>query len=540
MKKRMLSLLMAGVLAATAVMAAVPAFAQSEDTEKNIVSLTTNGLVDPLGIDSEKPFFGWKMESDAVGAEQTAYQIVVTDAEGAVMWDSGLIEDSVSQNIYYDGLPLQPKTSYSWTVSVTDENGNVWTSEEGTFETSFMDKTYESWGDAEWIGAAGKNLDAASADFFDMDVKITLAEGSSKASVIFGADDDRLQNKAFNIWNAANENYFQAEIDLSDQEDPELRLYVVGMPSVALVLDEDGNPVMQQGWTGESYTYETKQVEDPVTEPYMSFPIPAEAVADLSGGIDFRVMTPTINTLTFTVNGMPVIEGIQLNPLGGSHDYNSFPNLCSIGFAVPAGQSASYEGLTLHEYNVSGVPELDGILYDAQTGAGYGIFEGLDGVTVGDDGVITVDGGEAGVVAYADPSFGSAPVLRTEFETADKAVASARMCVTAQGSYEITLNGQAVTDGWFNPGNEEYSTKMPYHVYDVTDLVLEGANAVGAQLGQGWWSGHVNYTNTSYNYYGTRQALLLRLDLVYEDGSTDTVYTSPDTWKVSIHGPVES
>ena len=74
MKKRMLSLLMAGVLAATAVMAAVPAFAQSEDTEKNIVSLTTNGLVDPLGIDSEKPFFGWKMESDAVGAEQTAYQ----------------------------------------------------------------------------------------------------------------------------------------------------------------------------------------------------------------------------------------------------------------------------------------------------------------------------------------------------------------------------------------------------------------------------------------------------------------------------------
>lgn len=66
---------------------------------------------------------------------------------------------------------------------------------------------------------------------FDMHVNVTIPEGSTKASVILGANDFRLQNKAMNVWNKENENYFRYEIDISDPENPKLNIYVVGMPA---------------------------------------------------------------------------------------------------------------------------------------------------------------------------------------------------------------------------------------------------------------------------------------------------------------------
>ncbi len=535
-----LSAIMACALFAASVTVS-PLGAAAEEGGREIVNLTTNGLANPLGIDSAVPVFGWQMASDETGAAQSAYRIVVADEDGNVVWDSGQVDSGLAQNIPYEGPALAPKTRYAWCVAVTDENGSVWTSEADTFETSFMDESYASWGEAKWIGAGEKALDAASANFFDLTVNLKIAEGGTKASVIFGADDDRLNNKAFNVWNKAGENYFQAEIDISDPEAPMLNLYAVGLPSKALILDENGEPVMTQGWGGASFTYELQEEENPKDEPDMSFAIPAEAFAQsgINDEMSLRIMTPTINKLTVTVNGVDAIAGIELNPLGGTHDYNSFPNLNSIGFAVPAGETAAFTGLTLHEYNLSGAPELDGILFDENTGATYQIFEGLEGVTV-DGGEISVSGGENGVLVYADPSYGASPMVRTVFDTQGKEVAKARMYVAAQGNYEVTVNGQPVTDGWFNPGNEEYSTTMPYHIYDVTGLLAAGENAIGAQLAQGWWSGHVNYTNTCYNYYGTKQAILMRVDLTYADGTSESIYTNTDDWQVSVQGPVKS
>ena len=100
------------------------------------------------------------------------------------------------------------------------------------------------------------------------------------------------------------------------------------------------------------------------------------------------------------------------------------------------------------------------------------------------------------------------------------------------------VNGTKVSDGLFNPGNEEYSTNMPYQIYDVTSMVKTGDNAIGAQLGQGWWSGELNYTTSCYDYYGTHQALLARMDITYTDGTTETIVTDPSSWKVSTSGPV--
>ena len=63
-----------------------------------------------------------------------------------------------------------------------------------------MDTTRTSWDGAEWIGADELTLDATSAALFDLRTDLTIPEGSTKASVIFGADDFRLNDEYLNIW----------------------------------------------------------------------------------------------------------------------------------------------------------------------------------------------------------------------------------------------------------------------------------------------------------------------------------------------------
>ncbi|MBQ7681824.1 MAG: family 78 glycoside hydrolase catalytic domain, partial [Oscillibacter sp.] len=302
---------------------------------------------------------------------------------------------------------------------------------------------------------------------------------------------------------------------VTDAAAPKLNIYVVGMP--ALGQDAENDPA----------------------EPDFTVDIPAGAIADVHAPIAVNINTLTnINQVTCVINGVTVDENRQLNPLGNTHDYNSFPNVASIGFAVPAGEQATYTGIALHYPGAYEETYEVGALFGADVGATYAIFDGLDGVTR-DGAEISVDGGENGVVAYANPSYGSAPMLRTEFDAGEQEIASARLYMTAQGVYEAFLNGEKVGNDWFAPGSEEYSTVMPYQVYDVTGLLQSGANAFGVQLAEGWWSGYQGYIIGNYGYYGAKQAALVKLDITYADGSTETVVSGTDNWKVYNHGPVE-
>ena len=91
----------------------------AEDDSKSIVALTTDGLTNPLGVDTLTPVFTWQMESGKTGASQSAYQITVMDMDGNTVWDSGVVESGESTNIKYNGEELQPKTEYQWKVAVT-------------------------------------------------------------------------------------------------------------------------------------------------------------------------------------------------------------------------------------------------------------------------------------------------------------------------------------------------------------------------------------------------------------------------------------
>jgi hypothetical protein len=126
------------------------------------------------------------------------------------------------------------------------------------------------------------------------------------------------------------------------------------------------------------------------------------------------------------------------------------------------------------------------------------------------------------------------PLLRTAFTTEPgKTVESARVYASAQGVYELQLNGEKVGDQLLAPGWTEYRKRIQHQTYDVTDQVRSGANAFGAELGDGWWTGKI--ASFGFNNYGSSLGLIAQLRIDYTDGTAQVVKTD-NTWK-SHFGP---
>lgn len=128
-------------------------------TPFDIHHMTVEYTAEPLGVDVVAPRFGWQMKSSRQGAAQQSYRIQVSDEKGSLVWDSGTVAESQSQGILYEGEALTPRTSFDWTVTVTDEKGKKQTAS-SHFETSLLSTsdTDPAWNGARWIGGDASAL----------------------------------------------------------------------------------------------------------------------------------------------------------------------------------------------------------------------------------------------------------------------------------------------------------------------------------------------------------------------------------------------
>lgn len=126
-----------------------------------------------------------------------------------------------------------------------------------------------------------------------------------------------------------------------------------------------------------------------------------------------------------------------------------------------------------------------------------------------------------------------APMLRKEF-TVTRKVKRARIYVTALGLYEVFISRSRVGNDVLSPGWTDYNKRLYYQTYDVTDLLEQGKNAIGVILGEGWYSGSVAHVGPYQ--YGDNPALLLQLEIEYEDNTVDYIVTD-ESWKCST-GPI--
>ena len=148
-------------------------------------------------------------------------------------------------------------------------------------------------------------------------------------------------------------------------------------------------------------------------------------------------------------------------------------------------------------------------------------------------GLMNASDWEAGWISVADSAI-AAPLLRKAFEV-QKRVQSAYAYVTGIGYYELYLNGEKVGDHVLDPAMTDYSKRVLYSTYDVTDLLDSGSNAAGIILGNGAYrmermEGRYAWGRGG-NILGIPRAIL-QLDITYTDGTEERIITD-GSWQSS-------
>ena len=495
-----------------------------------ITDLRVNHATEPLTVEDAHPCFSWRMESADPGQRQAAYRIRVTrEHDGSLVWDSGEVADSLSAGIPYLGVALQPGLGYGWTLAVTDGDGDRHEAS-ARFETGLMRPRLSAWRGAGWIGDNSPSLDAASLHLFSISADITVVKGQ-RAGFLFGANDFRLANVFQNSWNLAGDCYFKVLLDFGGFGTPagcQIRVYRVGYAAG----DRADTPLL---------TIDKAH--------YPGINLNRIIKAGAAGDHSFR-LTACDGTLSFEVDGQPVsadgsdgATAFTVSPIGKGHDINTFPHLCQVGFAAEPGTDVTYTNYSIE----AGGKSLQGPLF-------YGVdqyrrFEALSCVRLPkyrnqsayERDIVVINKGDTEVVETIDPSFGGTTMLRTEFSSEPgRKLRKAKLYASALGVCNLYLNGAKVGEDWFVPGASQYRERVGYQAYDVTAMIRGGRNALGAELFDGWYSGFMSYDSLNYNFYGDTPALLCRLDLYYEDGTMQSVVSTPEGWMTFDGGPVRA
>jgi alpha-L-rhamnosidase len=132
---------------------------------------------------------------------------------------------------------------------------------------------------------------------------------------------------------------------------------------------------------------------------------------------------------------------------------------------------------------------------------------------------------------YAEDSLHRpAQYFRKEFPVTKK-ITAATAYITAHGMYEAQINGKRVGDYYLTPGWTSYNKRLQYQVYDVTNFLTAGKNAIGIITGNGWYRGVLAWGGNK-DSYGKKDAVLCQVDITYSDGTSTTI-VSDDSWRSS-------
>ena len=139
---------------------------------------------------------------------------------------------------------------------------------------------------------------------------------------------------------------------------------------------------------------------------------------------------------------------------------------------------------------------------------------------------------------------------RKEFDI-QKEIKIATAYVCGLGQFLFYLNGKKVENHELDPGWTNYDKLVQYVTFDVTDYLAQGKNAVGVEVGNGWYimdreryfmsmppqSPEFSFMPPNpnpYKPYGPYLVLGFKMTIEYIDGSTEEVI-SDDSWKVAQH-----
>ena len=125
-----------------------------------------------------------------------------------------------------------------------------------------------------------------------------------------------------------------------------------------------------------------------------------------------------------------------------------------------------------------------------------------------------------------------APLLRREFAVSGR-VRNATLFYAAGGYADFSLNGAPASEDVLSPGFTDYDDTVQYATADLTRALRPGTNALGAELGRGF------YGMTGGNVWRWESppwhddpVVRARLRIEYEDGRVQDVVTD-DAWRIA-------
>lgn len=120
------------------------------------------------------------------------------------------------------------------------------------------------------------------------------------------------------------------------------------------------------------------------------------------------------------------------------------------------------------------------------------------------------------------------PYMRKKFSL-EKTIKRARAYVSGLGLFELHLNGNKIGDDVLSTPRTDFVQRILYSTYDITEQLIEGKNAIGIILGNGWFNGQKRYWGWQNQWYGSPKAIV-QLEIEFEDGSKQQIF-SDGSWK---------
>jgi alpha-L-rhamnosidase len=132
-----------------------------------------------------------------------------------------------------------------------------------------------------------------------------------------------------------------------------------------------------------------------------------------------------------------------------------------------------------------------------------------------------------------------APIFRKEF-TVNGNLKSAKLLITAAGYYRAGINGQRVGKNFLEPAWTDFSKRIYYSEYDITDMLDSEKNCIGVTPGNGFYNplplkmwGRRNLRDVLKT---GRPVFIGKIVLEYQNGLKEEISTD-DSWKFT-DGPL--
>ncbi len=508
-------------------------------------------LTNPIGIDETQPRLSWVVASLDRGEKQTAWQVLVAStpenltANQGDLWDSGKVAGNATSQIVYAGVPLVSRASCYWKIRSwnKDDQPSPW-STPAFWTIGLLD--HSDWS-AKWIDG------------------MTFAPEAGDPPVILDAFYETVAGPE--------------SIDVTAQL---LSLAAEGNHALPVTNETfGGDPAFgkvkhlrvryqRNGQTGTRTFPENSLIVFPADLPSLTNPVVQSARYESVSGTGFRDVTATLVSLA---QGGPFSRVVNNSNFGPDPAVNQVKRL-RVNYTVDgvAGVKLAAENTTFN-YPADLPPPVAVVVtnarYEALDGAGaLDVTANLTARALNGTYSLTVNNTTFG----SDPAFNHRKHLRLEYTlggkswvksvpestvfnfpadlahptnvpylrksfTLTKAVKKATVFATALGLYELHLNGRRVGDHVLAPEWTEYSKRLRYQAYDVTTQLTSGANVLGAQLANGWYSGHIG--NGGYQFWGVSPALLMQLEIEHTDGTIERVITD-GSWKMQASPTLSS